>query len=58
LLGGNFAAKYGSYFTYYNLGNDLELPLLLPQTTGQSQTHYYRDKFNVIAANLRAWMKV
>ncbi|TFF39819.1 glycosyl hydrolase [Mucilaginibacter psychrotolerans] len=53
LLGANFAAKYGSYFTYYNLGNDLELPLLLPQKTGQSQTHYYTDKFNVVAAYLK-----
>jgi hypothetical protein len=52
-LGANFAAKYGSYFTYYNLGNDLELPLLLPQTTGQSQAHYNKDKFNVVAAYLK-----
>jgi hypothetical protein len=52
-LGANFAAKYGQYFTYYNLGNDLELPLLLSQKTGQSQAHYNRDKFNVVAAYLK-----
>ncbi|MBD1363060.1 hypothetical protein IDJ77_04485 [Mucilaginibacter sp. ZT4R22] len=52
-LGGNFAAKYGAYFTYYNLGNDLELPLLMSQKTGQSQNDYYRDKFNVVAAYLK-----
>ncbi|TWR28868.1 hypothetical protein FPZ43_11395 [Mucilaginibacter pallidiroseus] len=52
-LGANFAAKYGKYFTYYNLGNDLELDLLLPKTTGQSQAHYDRAKFNVTAAYLK-----
>ncbi|TWR30909.1 hypothetical protein FPZ43_00045 [Mucilaginibacter pallidiroseus] len=52
-LGANFAAKYGKYFTYYNLGNDLELDLLLPKTTGRSQDHYDRAKFNVTAAYLK-----
>lgn len=53
LRGANFAARYGQYFEFYNLGNDLELPLLLPQKTGQSQSHYYIDKFNVVAAYLK-----
>lgn len=52
-LGSNLAAKYGKYFSYYNLGNDLELDLLLPKTTGQSQNHYDRKKFNVTAAYLK-----
>ena len=52
-LGGNFAAKYGKYFSYYNLGNDMELDLLLPHTTGQSQSNYNRAKFNVLAAYLK-----
>jgi len=52
-LGANFAAKYGKYFSYYNLGNDLELPLLLSKKTGQSLNHYDRDKFNVVAAYLK-----
>jgi hypothetical protein len=52
-LGGNFAAKYGRFFTYYDLGNDLELKLLLPNKTGASQFHYDRDKFNVTAAYLK-----
>jgi hypothetical protein len=52
-LGGNFAAKYGRFFTYYDLGNDLELKLLLPNQTGRSQFHYDRDKFNVTAAYLK-----
>jgi hypothetical protein len=52
-LGGNFAAKYGKYFTYYNLGNDLELPLLYANKSGQSQNDYNRAKFNVVAAYLK-----
>ncbi|MDB5243813.1 MAG: hypothetical protein JWP57_4439 [Spirosoma sp.] len=52
-LGANFAAKYGNYFTYYNLGNDLELPLLLSNKTGQSQSDYNQAKFNVVAAYLK-----
>ncbi|AYL95244.1 glycosyl hydrolase [Mucilaginibacter celer] len=52
-LGADFAAKYGQYFTYYDLGNDLELKVLLPKTTGQSQADYDRKKFNVIAAYLK-----
>ncbi|TSD67714.1 hypothetical protein FFF34_010100 [Inquilinus sp. KBS0705] len=52
-LGGNFAAKYGRYFDYYNLGNDLELELLYSNKTGQSQFHYDRAKFNVMAAYLK-----
>lgn len=52
-LGANFAAKYGQYFTYYDLGNDLELKVLLPKTTGASQANYDRTKFNVIAAYLK-----
>jgi hypothetical protein len=52
-LGSNFAAKYGRYFTYYDLGNDLELPLLLKGKTGQSQNHYDRRKTNVTAAYLK-----
>ncbi|MXV51312.1 hypothetical protein GS399_10060 [Pedobacter sp. HMF7647] len=52
-LGADFAAKYGKYFTYYNLGNELELKLLLPGRSGQSQLHYDRTKFNVTAAYLK-----
>jgi hypothetical protein len=52
-LGANFAAKYGKYFTHYNLGNDLELPLLYSNRTGQSQADYNTAKFNVVAAYLK-----
>jgi hypothetical protein len=52
-LGANFAAKYGKYFTYYNLGNDLELDLLLKGKAGRSQNDYDRKKFNVTAAYLK-----
>jgi len=52
-LGANFAAKYGKYFTYYNLGNDLELKLLNKNTTGQSSSHYNKAKTDVTAAYLK-----
>jgi hypothetical protein len=52
-LGSNFAVKYGRHFTYYNLGNDLELPLLLPNRTGQSSSHYRQAQFKTTAAYLK-----
>lgn len=52
-LGTNFAVKYGQYFSYYDLGNDLELELLIKGKTGQSQNHYNRRKTNVTAAYLK-----
>jgi hypothetical protein len=52
-LGGNFAAKYGKYFTVYDLGNDLELPLLLANKTGTSSSHYDNRKTNLTAAYLK-----
>ncbi|MDB5060639.1 MAG: hypothetical protein JWP67_482 [Mucilaginibacter sp.] len=52
-LGSNFAVKYGRYFTYYNLGNDLELPLLLPNRTGQNPSHYKQAQFKSTAAYLK-----
>jgi hypothetical protein len=52
-LGSNFAAKYGKYFTYYNLGNDQELRILYPNKTGQNSSDYNRAKFNVVAAYLK-----
>jgi hypothetical protein len=53
LLGSNFAAKNGQYFTYYELGNDLDLKALLPNTTGASQKDYDQAKFKIIAAYLK-----
>ncbi|RVU02468.1 hypothetical protein EOD41_00575 [Mucilaginibacter limnophilus] len=52
-LGSNFAAKYGQYFTYYNLGNELEMKCLLPTKSGQSQADYNKAKYNVIRGYLR-----
>jgi hypothetical protein len=53
LLGSNFAAKYGQYFTYYDLGNDMELALLVPNTTGRSVSNYDVAKSKVTAAYLK-----
>jgi hypothetical protein len=52
-LGANFAAKYAQYFSYYDLGNDLDLKVILSNKTGQSQDHYDRKKFNTVAAYLK-----
>jgi hypothetical protein len=53
LLGANFAAKYGKYFSYYELGNDIDLKPLLSNKTGAAQADYDRSKFNIIAAYLK-----
>ncbi|MFA6087777.1 glycosyl hydrolase [Mucilaginibacter sp.] len=52
-LGANFAAKYGKYFSYYNLGNDLELPLLYSNKTGQNSSDYKQTEFKATAAYLK-----
>lgn len=52
-LGSNFAAKYGRYFTYYNLGNELEMDCLLPGKSGQSQEHYNKAKYRIIRNYLK-----
>ncbi|TWR28871.1 hypothetical protein FPZ43_11410 [Mucilaginibacter pallidiroseus] len=52
-LGANFAAKYGQYFSYYNLGNDLELDLLMSGTTGREVTHYDVNKSAITTAYLK-----
>jgi hypothetical protein len=52
-LGANFAAKYGKYFTYYNLGNDLELKLLYSGRNGASSSDYKQRETKVTAAYLK-----
>ncbi len=52
-LGANFAAKYGAYFEYYDLGNDLELDLLLPGTTGREIADYNPTKGKSVAYYLK-----
>ncbi|MBE9585886.1 glycosyl hydrolase 53 family protein [Mucilaginibacter sp. JRF] len=53
ILGGNFAAKYGDVFEYYNLGNDLELGLLISGKTGREASHYDAAKVQKLAAYLK-----
>lgn len=52
-LGGNFAAKYGNQFVYYNLGNDEELPIIYRNKTGIKPEHYNPVKFKATAAFLK-----
>ncbi|MBL4674926.1 MAG: hypothetical protein JKY70_01765 [Mucilaginibacter sp.] len=52
-LGKDFAAKYGKYFAYYDLGNDLDFETLIPNKTGRSQTHYEYEPTRSIMAYLK-----
>jgi hypothetical protein len=52
-LGANFAAKYGKYFTYYNLGNDLELKILNSGRNGDKASDYKQAQFKITAAYLK-----
>lgn len=52
-LGSNFASKYGSYFTYYNLGNELDLKCLLLGKDGRVSTDYNQAKYQIIRGYLR-----
>ncbi len=49
----NFATTYKDYFDYYNVGNELDIDCILPDSVGTSEEHYDAKKFAVIAANLR-----
>lgn len=51
--GEEFAARYGKYFSIYNLGNEIELDLILPGKAGKSRESYKREKFIVAAAYLK-----
>lgn len=52
-IGSDFAAKYGSYFTYYNLGNELDLKCLLSGKDGRKSTDYNQAKYQIIRGYLR-----
>jgi hypothetical protein len=52
-LGERFAAKYGKYFEFYNLGNDEELPLKYKNKTGIKPEHYDLEKFKATASFLK-----
>lgn len=51
--GKNFAALYKHLFTYYELGNELDLRCNLPGKAGKSVLSYDRKKFNAIAGYLK-----
>jgi hypothetical protein len=52
-IGSDFAAKYGKYFTYYNLANELDLKCLLAGKDGRKSTDYDQAKYAVIRGYLR-----
>lgn len=52
-IGGEFAARYGQYFTVYNIGNELETKFILPGKTGRSRHSYNWDKGYIVAAYLK-----
>lgn len=52
-IGSRFAALYGKYFEFYNLGNDEELPIIYKNKTGIKPEHYDPVKFKATAAFLK-----
>jgi len=53
-LGSKFAKLYGEYFTYYNIGNELDNKCILSSSkAGDKAAHYDIKKFRRIAACLR-----
>lgn len=53
-LGDRFARRYANDFTYYNLGNELDLKCLLsPSLSGASSSHYDMKRFKTVAAYLK-----
>jgi hypothetical protein len=54
VLGDRFARRYGNDFTYYNIGNEMELRCLLSGSlSGAPVSHYDQKKFKVAAAYLK-----
>lgn len=53
LRGYGFAQEHGTYFTYYNIGNELDNDCILPNKSGKIAAHYDSKKFRVIAAHLK-----
>jgi hypothetical protein len=53
IVGGNFAAKYASVFKYYDMGNDLELPILNSGKDGRVTEDYDQKKLRVTASYLK-----
>lgn len=43
-----FASKYGSYFEYYELGNEQENKVILKDRNGTSTSHYDENRFKVL----------
>lgn len=52
-LGKGFASKYKDIFTYYELGNELDIDCVIPGLPGKSQFSYNQKKFKTIAAYLK-----
>ncbi|MBL4678632.1 MAG: hypothetical protein JKY70_20915 [Mucilaginibacter sp.] len=52
-LGGNFAAKYAATFKYYDMGNDLDVKLILAGKDGRSTEDYNQSKLRITAAYLK-----
>ena len=52
--GRGFAAAYGKYFSYYELGNEDDLKVMIqPAGDGSEVYHYDLDKLKILAACLR-----
>ncbi|QEC53361.1 putative glycosyl hydrolase [Anseongella ginsenosidimutans] len=52
-VGKNFARQYKDIFTYYELGNELNLKCLIPGSAGKTPRSYNIKRFKTIAAYLK-----
>lgn len=52
-VGKNFARHYKDIFTYYELGNELNLKCIIPGSAGKTARSYDIKKFKTIAAYLK-----
>ncbi|AMR30105.1 hypothetical protein A0256_01070 [Mucilaginibacter sp. PAMC 26640] len=52
-VGGNFAAKYGSVFKYYDMGNDLSINIINAGKDGRYAEDYDQKKIGVTASYLK-----
>jgi hypothetical protein len=52
-----FVRKYGKYFDYYELGNEQERKIILPNVNGSLMSDYNQRKFKIVSSYLKGMME-